>query len=81
MSPIEVTKTAYQTVAAKIAKPDHPFWRKFANWMVIVGEPVGTTVIQVAVPAPFKMLATIAWSLLIGTLKFASKLTVDPKAK
>lgn len=81
MSPIEQIKTGVSTVKVRIKKPDHPFWRKLANWMIVVGGPVGETAIQLFVPEQYKKIASIAWAAVVGTLKVGSWLTVDPKLK
>ena len=81
MSPIEQITSGVAVVKARIKKPDHPFWRKLANWMIVVGGPAGETVIQLFVPEPYKKLASVAWAVVVGTLKVGSWLTVDPKSK
>jgi len=81
MIPLTYAVSTYDKMQVLRKKPDHPVWRSIANWMVIVGGPVGEFVIQIAVPEQYKKIASIAWASIIAGLKGFSKLTVDPKTE
>jgi hypothetical protein len=76
MTTYQKIQSVTDSVKARIAKPDHPFWRKLANWFVVVGGPAGEIAVQLFVPEPYKKIASIGWAVIVGTAKLGSKLTV-----
>jgi len=70
MSPIEKIQSTY-------SQPDHPFWSKVGNIAVIVVAPVGTAIIEVFVPDPWKRIVQVAFSSVMGLIKLGTKFTVN----
>ena len=64
-----------EQVKAQVKKPDHPFWRKVANFCVMVVAPVGAVVIEVLVPEQYRQVAQIALASMMAFVKAGSKLT------
>lgn len=62
-------------------KPDNPFWKKVGNYALFIFGPVGTAVIQVFIPEPWKNIASVAWNTIILLFKGSTKLTTDPNIK
>lgn len=73
---IQAVTTKVDEIKKIVAKPDNPTWRKIGNYAAIVGGPLGTLVILIFVPDPYKQSAVATWSAIMGAIKAGSKLTV-----
>lgn len=76
MTAIQAVTSNVDEIKKIVAKPDNPFWRKVANWTIVLGGPAAAILIKLFVPDPFK---EPAYQLVLGILallKGASKLTV-----
>ena len=58
-------------------KPDHPFWKKVGNFAAIIAGPVGTLVIVIFVPEPFKNASVASWAAIVAAIKATTKLTTE----
>ena len=56
-------------------KPDHPFWKRIGNTAIYILSPVGTLLITLFVPEPYKATALAVWNTLCIALKGGTKFT------
>jgi hypothetical protein len=75
MTTLKTIQTKLEQIQVVVNKQDHPFWKHLGNQAIYILAPIGTLLITLFVPDPYKAPALAVWNSLCIAFKGGTKFT------